>query len=152
MQQLWKYSLALAILLMGLGRAHAEPQDFVGVWANENPNADGVVWIVIDSNLLATYFVQCSPNPCRLSTVPLATFGEGRDNPDHLRALHGVLLSFKYINSVLNVTGSDRLHVEEFHGYTDNSGRQNFWTSNSFRRLSPDEVENLTYQDGEPAD
>jgi hypothetical protein len=139
-----KYSLALTIssatLALGIvSPALAAPQDFIGSWVNTNVNTRGITRLVIQSsgsNQLSIHvFGKCSPTDCDWGTKQLVTYGTNVQDTNHYFATTVYNQGFENSLLTLHAVNGNQILLEDFTQFLDNSGRQNYHSADSFKRL-----------------
>ena len=142
-------TIATAFLFAQL--AQAAPSNFLGNWRNVNRSTRNIVQVVITENasthaLMIRSLGACTPTPCDMGNVPLITFGRSVSDMNHMIGMAHYNFAFKQVDVTLKVSGAYFV-LETYNRFTDNSGRQNYWTSDRFRRtpvpLTEDSNESL---------
>jgi hypothetical protein len=91
------------------------------------------VKVEITSGLLLQAWGACTPNPCDMGSAPLTTYGQSVSDMNHKIATASYDMTFKKVIMTLRISGNS-LYVETYNQFTDNSGRQNYWTQDRFVR------------------
>ena len=128
----------VAMLFLFAQLAQAAPAHFLGNWRNVNRSTRNIIQAVITENpanhqLMLRAFGACSPTPCDMGSVPLMTFGRSVSDMNHKVGMAHYNFSFKQVDITIKVSGAYFI-LETYNHFTDNSGRQNYWTSDRFRR------------------
>lgn len=146
-------AVSVALVGSGVSAAIAAPQDFVGTWVNTNSNTSGITRLVVTrqgSNLRIQTFGKCHPTDCDWGTVGLVTYGKNVQDADHTAAT--ALYKPGFANTLLTLelagAGRNQINLQSFTQFTDNSGRQNYFDRDTFKRavLTP----KLVFQGTEP--
>jgi hypothetical protein len=137
-----KSSITLGAILFTT-QVFAYPVNFIGVWKNTNPSTKGIVSIVITPGLSMRLFGACVPAICDLGVVPLTTFGANVSDLNHRVGVGHYILGFKKIGTALKLVNNNKMTLEHFNQFTDSSGRQNYWMSESFKKVFPLDKEEL---------
>lgn len=127
---------AALMIFAGTTAARAAATDFVGTWQNNNPNTNGIVKIVIDDSQHIRAFGACTPNPCDYGAVDFSTYGLNVSDANHRLGTGHWSFPFKEVLLTAKLTGPRVMKVEDFNRFTDTSGRQNYWMSATFRKVS----------------
>ena len=120
-----------------VGMAHAMPSDFVGTWTNLNPSTRGIVKVVITPGLQIRNFGACTPTLCDMGAVNMITYGNNVSDLNHKYATAHYDMSFKKVEVIAKLTGNKIMTVEAFNRFIDGSGRQNYLSSERFRKVAP---------------
>ncbi len=128
--------LAAVMILAGATALRAAGADFVGTWQNNDPNATGVVKLVIDNNHHIRAFGDCTPNPCDYGAVDFTTYGLNVKDTNHRLGSGHWIFTFKDVFLTAKLTGSRMMKVEEFNRFTDKSNRQSYWMSGTYHKVS----------------
>jgi hypothetical protein len=112
-----------AVLPMA-GAANLNLASFIGTWENIDPDAEGIVKLIItdEGGIQIQAFGSCSPEPCDWGIVAGEAYGR---NESAARA-NSFFAVFDTGNVESVMTGSrngDRLRVEVFTRFMDGSGR-----------------------------
>ncbi|UOF01308.1 DUF2147 domain-containing protein [Bdellovibrio reynosensis] len=126
-----------------LSLAEAAPSDFVGTWINVNPHSRGVVRIVVSPNMKMRMFGACTPSACDIGLAPLYTYGKSVEDADHRQGTAHYTLDFKEIDAKLTLVSRQRIDLEHFNRFTDNSNRQNYLMKERFRKATNFEIMNM---------
>jgi hypothetical protein len=131
----------LSILLAGglVSSANAVPQDFVGTWVNTNQNTGGITRLVVTpsgSALRIQVFGKCHPTDCDWGTTTLLTYGRTVQDSDHIgaTATYNKGFSNTFLTFLLGGSGRTQINLQSFTQFTDNSGRQNYFAQEIFRK------------------
>ncbi|MGD1875681.1 MAG: hypothetical protein ACFB02_21835 [Mastigocoleus sp.] len=130
-----KRTLALATLTTtitagAIAPAMAAPRDFVGTWVNSDTNTRGITKIVVrrapGNKLVISTFGKCHPTDCKWGAKRLSTYGTSVQDKNHRYAT--TIYNKKFATTFLNIglSGRNRLRLQSFTKFTDNSGRQNY--------------------------
>ncbi|MGZ3769147.1 MAG: hypothetical protein ACXVCP_06700 [Bdellovibrio sp.] len=142
------FSLGFAMVS---SHALATTSDFIGTWVNINPSTKGIVRIVIDSSYNIRLFGACTPTPCDYGSVPMITYGSSVSDTNHTAGTAKFSFSFKMVEAVVYRNTPNMLILADFNQFTDNSGRQNYWMNERFRKAKANEVkEHFESQSREP--
>jgi hypothetical protein len=133
----------LSTILAGslVSAVNAAPQDFIGTWVNTNPNTRGITRLVVtqvDGALRIRVFGKCQPTDCDQGQVNLIAYGRSIQDTDHIAATATYTPGFAntLLTMLLGGTGRSQINLQSFTQFTDNSGRQNYFTQESFRRAT----------------
>lgn len=139
-----KQSLTVAIFsstIVGgiVNSAIAAPQDFVGTWVNTNQNTNSITRVVVTragTALRIQAFGKCQPSDCDWGQATLLTYGRSVQDADHIAATATYNKGFSntLLTLTLGGTGRSQINLQGFTQFTDNSGRQNYLSQESFRR------------------
>ena len=106
--------------------------DFLGYWVNDNVNTPGITRIAIKiegEEFIVTAFGRCSPTDCDWGN---ATTSES-DSIDGILNLKWVF-DFATADLSIKLTAENKAEVTCKHHYTDNSGRQDYITTEYFTK------------------
>lgn len=138
-----KHSLAAAavgtVLTIGsISPALAAPRDFAGTWVNTNSNTRGITKLVIrrvgTNKLSIRVYGSCSPRDCDWGRTKLITYGSSVQDTNHRSATASYNKSFANTFLTINLRSNDRLGLQSFTQFKDNSNRQNYTSRYSFRK------------------
>jgi len=106
--------------------------NFLGYWVNDNVNTPGITRIAIKiegEEFIVTAFGRCSPTDCDWGN---ATTSES-DSIDGILNLKWVF-DFATADLSIKLTAENKAEVTCKHHYTDNSGRQDYITTEYFTK------------------
>lgn len=126
--------MAFAGTLVAGSLGHAAPAAFLGNWTNTNRSSRNIVRVEITPDKMIQLFGSCSPTPCDMGKVPLITYGRSVSDANHRAATADYTFNFKKTRVVAKILGGNRLYLETYNEFTDNSGRQNYWVGETFRK------------------
>jgi hypothetical protein len=113
---------------------------FTGSWGNVDAQTRGITRLAIradGSNMFVRAWGRCHPNDCEWGEVPAQAYGEGVSTPAtaNIRTL-SALFKTNFDEATLTIRPGDgaTLTVDDMTHFTDNSGRANFTSSQTFRR------------------
>ncbi|AFY56484.1 hypothetical protein Riv7116_4044 [Rivularia sp. PCC 7116] len=138
-----KRSLAVAavgtVLSIGsISPSLAAPRDFVGTWVNTNSNTRGITKLVVrrvsGNRLIVRTYGSCSPRDCDWGRARLTTYGNSVQDRNHRSATTTYNKSFANTLLTINLRGRDRLSLQSFTQFKDNSNRQNYTSRAVFRK------------------
>ncbi len=145
---------AAAALGMTMGQAAmAKPADFVGTWVNANSNTRGVTKLIVkqaDGNTLQIQvFGQCQPSECDWGKSRLITYGKNVQDFDHTAGTATYRESFKntLLTMQLNPRNRNLLSLANFTQFTDRSNRQNYFSTERFKKVKRVVVSNGLKED-----
>lgn len=121
--------------------ASAAPADFVGTWLNRDRNSRGIIRIVVHPGMQVQAYGSCTPNPCDWGRAPMTTYGRSVTDRNHKIATANYNFSFKRTSLVLKTPRPGLMTLEDFNVFTDNSGRQNYYMGQTFRKATQAELE-----------
>ncbi|MBF2016352.1 MAG: hypothetical protein IGS23_14345 [Rivularia sp. T60_A2020_040] len=139
-----KRSLAVAtfgtvLSLASINPSLAAPADFVGTWQNTNSNTRGITKLVVTkasgNKLNIRVFGSCSPRDCDWGTASLTTYGTSVQDANHRAATTNYNKSFANTLLTINLGATNRLNLQSFTQFKDNSNRQNYTSTEAFRKL-----------------
>lgn len=141
----------IATVLLSLQLAQAAPANFLGNWNNVNRSTRDIVRVLITQNpithqLIFRGFGACTPTPCDMGTTPLVTYGRSVSDMNHMVGVAHYNFAFKQEDIIVKVSGNS-ITLETYSRFTDNSGRQNYWTSDRLRKTRLPLQENDTESD-----
>ncbi|WII73840.1 hypothetical protein QJS83_08110 [Bdellovibrio sp. 22V] len=117
--------------------AEAAPSQFVGTWVNMNSKTQGIVKFTVDTNMKIHLYGACAPTPCDIGQTNFYTNGTHVADMNHKAATAIYNLSFKQMLVTFKLSAnSGRVYMEHYNRFTDNSGRQNYWMGERFRKVS----------------
>lgn len=122
--------------------AMAQPADFLGTWVNTNSNTRGITKLVVQktaaNNLQIRVFGQCQPQDCDWGETGLTTYGKSVQDSDHTGATASYRKSFAntLLTMELNPRSRSLLNLNSFTEFTDRSNRQNYFSSDSFKKAT----------------
>ena len=138
-----KHTFAIATLsavIAGspVSSVNATPEDFVGTWMNTNTNTSGITRLVVTQQsgaLRIQVFGKCHPSDCDWGSANLITYGRTVQDTDHIAATASYNQGFSNTLLTLILGGAKRnqTNLQNFTQFTDSSGRQNYFTQESFR-------------------
>ncbi len=135
-------ALAALATACGANGASANIGQFTGQWVNLNPMTQGVTRIVISTPggpVRVHAFGQCSPTDCDWGAVDGRPFGP-HPGANALGATQSIMarINAGFANKFLVIEriGPDRLQVKVFTDFIDNSGRQDYVRTHTFRRAA----------------
>jgi hypothetical protein len=138
-----KRSLAVAavgtVLTIGsISPSFAAPRDFVGTWENTNSNSRSITKLVVtrasQNRLVVRVYGSCSPRDCDWGTAKLTTYGTSVQDRNHRSATTSYNKNFANSFLTINLRGSDTLSLQSFTQFKDNSNRQNYTSTENFRK------------------
>lgn len=143
---MFKRTLTVATAAAALGimmgqAAMAKPADFIGTWVNTNSNTGGITKLVVSQasgdTLQMQVFGQCQPQDCDWGKSGLITYGENVQDSDHTAATATYRERFKntLLTMQLNPSNRDLLSLSNFTQFTDRSNRQNYFSTERFRKV-----------------
>ena len=138
----WLTASLAALFIGGLvtTKVKADPEDFVGTWVNTNSDTGGITRLVINSSggndLTIQVFGRCHPTDCDWGSADLVTYGSSVQDPDHTQGT--VLYEQGFANTLLTLqlrgSARDRISLNSFTEFTDNSNRENYAAREQFER------------------
>jgi hypothetical protein len=140
---MWKTTLKLTVCATLLASnwiipVEARPRDFIGTWVNTDYNSSGITKLVISQsgrNLNIQVFGQCQPTDCDWGTTELVTYGDNVQDRNHLFATASYDKNFAETLLTIKLTqGGNKINLESFTEFTDNSNRQNYFSQAQFQR------------------
>lgn len=138
-----KRSLAVAAVgtVLSIGSitpSLAAPRDFVGTWVNTNSNTRGITKLVVrragGNRLVVRVFGSCSPRDCDWGRARLTTYGSSVQDRNHRSATTTYNMNFANTFLTINLRGRDRMSLQSFTQFKDNSNRQNYTSRAVFRK------------------
>ena len=129
-----------AALNYPLGDSVSPSFKLLGVWFNTSPTGGNIRRIVISlgpsGTLRVRAFGNCVPTACSWGKVTGITFGTGISSPAGRVFLAPYQFGFanKLVDGTVNATGT-RLTVHTYTEFTDNSGRSNYVSTDTFSRF-----------------
>ncbi len=116
----------------------AAPRDFVGTWVNANSNTRGITKLVVKrvapNRLVVRVYGSCSPRDCDWGRAKLTTYGKDVQDRNHRSATTTYNKSFATTFLNINLAGRNRLSLQSFTQFKDNSNRQNYTSRAVFRK------------------
>jgi len=138
-----KRSLAVAAVgtVLSIGSitpSLAAPRDFVGTWVNTNSNTRGITKLVVrragGNRLVVRVFGSCSPRDCDWGRARLTTYGSSVQDKNHRSATTTYNKNFANTFLTINLRGRNRMSLQSFTQFKDNSNRQNYTSRAVFRK------------------
>jgi hypothetical protein len=140
---MFKRSLAVAtvgtiLTLSAISPSFAAPADFIGTWENTNSSTRGITKLVVTkasgNKLNIKVFGSCSPTDCDWGTKSLTTYGSSVQDANHRSATTNYNKNFADSLLTINLGGTNRLNLQNFTSFKDNSNRQNYSSTEVFRK------------------
>jgi hypothetical protein len=133
-------SMVLTIVTSITTPASANINQFAGKWVNEDPNTGGLSSLQIEvrgRRLRIQAWGKCHPTDCAWgfvqATVHAASVGANPiESAEAASTLY--ITSFSQIIMIIRPIDGDRLRVELFTKFTDESGRADYTRVETFRR------------------
>jgi hypothetical protein len=134
-------SMALTIFTSVTPPPSANINQFAGKWVNEDPNTGGLSSLQIEvrgRRLRIQAWGKCHPTDCAWGyaqgTVHAASVGANPiESAEAATTLY--ITSFSQTIMVIRPVEGDRIRVELFTKFTDESGRADYVTTDTFRRI-----------------
>lgn len=127
---------ALIGTLSTVAPAPTAASDFTGTWQNDDRNATGIVKVIIDANKHIRAFGACTPNLCDYGAVDFFSYGQDIHDESHRLGTGRWIFDFKEVLLTATLANGRTMKVEEFNRFTDTSGRQNYWMTGNFKKIS----------------
>jgi hypothetical protein len=130
---------AVLFLLLTITGGLADIDPFAGSWTNVDPNTRGIIKLdisIIGTTVQVQGWGSCTPTYCDWGTVQAQAFTSSASSD----ILHGtdILIAvfdagFSETTLVIKLTGN-RLNVDSYDRFKDNSGRSNYLASYAFQK------------------
>lgn len=109
----------------------------VGTWVNTNSSTRGITRLVVTNaggnKLNIQVFGKCSPTDCDWGKQSLVTYGSNVQDTNHRSAT--VVYNKGFSDTIVTLSLSGRqLNLQSFTEFKDQSGRQNYFSNDVFRR------------------
>lgn len=129
-----------AALMVGLaGSAFAAPQDYIGTWVNKKASTRGVTRFVVKqvgtNDLSVQVFGKCHPTDCDWGSTALTTYGDGIQDASGTHGTAAYDQGFSRSLLIFDRASQELLMLQGFTQFTDNSGRQNYYQREYFKRI-----------------
>lgn len=110
---------------------------FFGKWKNVNPNTRGITQLKIKNRphrnkVAVKAWGQCHPNDCQWGKTK-ATFFKNQQNGKK-KLVATFVTSFKESTLIMTKIGPNRMRVQNFTRFTDNSGRAPYFSNTTMKR------------------
>jgi hypothetical protein len=132
--------LGLVITTAFSTMASAAASDFVGTWINTNRATRGIVRVVVSPSMQMRAYGACTPRPCDWGMSRMITYGRSVSDRNHTASTVHYTFPFKQVEVVGKLTAPNLLSLTDFNVFTDNSGRQNYYTEQRFRKATAAEL------------
>jgi hypothetical protein len=118
--------------------AQASPAQFIGYWVNVDAATRGIVRFQIagaPGALGVHVYGACEPSACNWGISALTTYGNNVSDPDHKYAT--TVYDFGFATTILTfkLLDPNTMAVDTYDKFNDGSGRQNYHSSELFRKL-----------------
>ena len=140
-----RYLIPTAAIVLTLGLvgpalvspALAAPQDYVGTWVNKNPNTRSITRFVVKktaaNKMSVQVFGKCSPSDCNWGQADFFTYGTSVQDASGSYGM--AMFNPGFAQNILTFNRTNKeVMVEDFTRFTDNSGRQNYYDREYFKR------------------
>jgi hypothetical protein len=141
MRLLYSCLAAVLLLLLTATGGLANIDQFSGSWTNTDPNTNGISKLdiaIMGTSAQVQGWGKCHPTDCDWGTVQAQAFASGvssdlASGADTLIAVFDA--GFSETTLVIEPAG-DRLKVDSYDRFTDNSGRSNYLSSYTFQKAA----------------
>lgn len=131
-------TFGVALTLGSINSTLAAPRDFVGTWVNTNSNTRGITKLVVrrvrSNRLVVRVYGSCSPRDCDWGRARLTTYGKSVQDRNHRSATTTYNKNFADTFLTINLRGRNKLSLQSFTQFKDNSNRQNYTSREVFRK------------------
>ncbi len=137
---MFKYALAmtaaLAVTVTNAPAFAGPASTMVGTWVNADRNTRGITKIIITESgnqYEIQAFGSCSPTDCDWGRSALTTYGSTVSDATHKAGTAQFNPGFAQTTLALKQSGN-QVFLDGFTRFTDNSARQNYHNTHTFRR------------------
>lgn len=127
-----------ALMVTLAAPSFAAPADYVGTWVNKNPNTRSVTRFVVKKvgadKLAVQVFGKCHPTDCNWGSARLITYGTSVQDASGAYGTAAYDQGFSRSLLTFNRAGQDVM-MQGFTQFVDNSGRQNYYMREYFKRM-----------------